>query len=277
MIVINNGMGVSSKEIDILGETDKKILKLLRRKEMYPMEIARELGKNEQTIYYHVKMLQKRGMIVPTRKAIVGGIKTTYFSLASESFLIRIGEYKKIAKVPIERPKIISDFVDNSKIIVGSPLSHGKFGNVSRDIESVADLSFFLGTFSNVPRVVTLRDTNVRDIKQNLIIVGGPAVNTIMYKINKHLRARFDDKMNIKFGRDVYKNDDVGLVEKISNPWSKRHKILVVAGKSYRGTRSAVIAVIKYHEKLSNVNIVQGYDKDSDGVIDDVSFLRVSA
>jgi predicted transcriptional regulator len=39
----------------ILGSLSWKILTILSKKEMYPLEIARQLGMHEQKVYYHIR------------------------------------------------------------------------------------------------------------------------------------------------------------------------------------------------------------------------------
>ncbi|MDR0492789.1 MAG: winged helix-turn-helix domain-containing protein, partial [Nitrososphaerota archaeon] len=41
----------------ILGSLSWKILTILSKKEMYPLEIAKQLGMHEQKIYYHIRKL----------------------------------------------------------------------------------------------------------------------------------------------------------------------------------------------------------------------------
>ena len=275
MITIDGDFGIGTKEVDILSRVDKRILKLLLRRDMYPMEMARELGMNEQTLYYHIKKLKRSGFIVESKRALVGGIKTTYFSLASKAFLIRIGEFSRVT-LSKNVPKILDGFVKNGRldalVIVGSPVSHGRFGNVSRDIESVSDLSMFLGHFA-YSGLATVRDTNVRDASKNMIVVGGPAVNTVMEKLNTHLKIHFDMRWNI-VAKKTYVHEDIGIVVRARNPWNKSAHVLVLAGRSYRGTRSAVVALVKHFDELTGANVVRGYDRDSDGVIDEVKILE---
>ena len=48
----------------ILGSLSWKILTILSKKEMYPLEIARQLGMHEQKVYYHIRKLIKAGAII---------------------------------------------------------------------------------------------------------------------------------------------------------------------------------------------------------------------
>ena len=74
-----NGNTQEVKEISILTDSQKlkmmlgslswKILTMLSKKEMYPLEIAKQLGMHEQKIYYHIRKLAKAGAItVVTRR-----------------------------------------------------------------------------------------------------------------------------------------------------------------------------------------------------------------
>jgi len=290
MLILNDkNMGINAKEIKFLGYVDEKILSLLKNKEMYPMEIAKVLRMNEQTIYYHIKKLSKMKIIKPTRKIFVGGIKATYFSLSSDAFFFKVREFKRIIKIPQKLPKILKGIIENgnliSKIVVGSPISHGDFGTFSRDIESVSDLSLFIGSFLEVPNIATIRDTMVKNIKQNLIIVGGPRVNGIMKKMNSKLPIFFDKNWKIvsTLSGKTYSGDNIGIIMNIENPFIKKNRVLIVSGKSHRGTKSSIISLIKHFEKIGEKNkfskkyiahVVRGMDKDYDGIIDDVEILE---
>ena len=130
-------------------------------------------------------------------------------------------------------------------------------------------------------------DTEVRDkdLQQNLIIVGGPIVNKITERINKHLPIRFEKEQQWSIystlSRNLYPEDEAGLIVSVENPLVKSKHLLVVAGKRYSGTRAAIIAFLKHFKQIesgnvhqSNVNakVVEGIDLDSDGIIDDVEF-----
>ena len=51
----------------LLNPTAWEIVKLLRRKEAYPAEIAKKLNLNEQTVYYYIKQLKASGLIEVAR------------------------------------------------------------------------------------------------------------------------------------------------------------------------------------------------------------------
>ena len=70
LLLQENGNIQEVKEISILNDSQKlkmilgslswKILTILSKKEMYPIEIAKQLGMHEQKIYYHIRKLAKR-------------------------------------------------------------------------------------------------------------------------------------------------------------------------------------------------------------------------
>ena len=67
------------------------------------------------------------------------------------------------------------------------------------------------------------------------------------------------------------------------NPFNPKKWILIVAGKRYAGTRAVTLAFIKYFSELAKGNsidskiparVVEGLDKDADGIVDDVRFVE---
>ena len=131
-------------------------------------------------------------------------------------------------------------------------------------------------------------DTQVRkdDLRNNLILIGGPKANMVIEKINKKLPIYFDEthEFNIisTFSRKTYAADEVGVVMKIRNPFQKKKYVLILSGKRFKGTRAAVVALIKHTKEMEKgrkvdggfARIVLGIDVDSDGRIDDVKFLE---
>jgi hypothetical protein len=73
----------------------------------------------------------------------------------------------------------------------------------------------------------------------------------------------------------------VGVIVRSRNPFDSNKEILVLAGRRTRGTEAAVLAFTRHidevirgnesdHEKIAKV--VQGLDKNGDGMIDSVEF-----
>jgi len=269
------------------------ILKLLIKKPMYPIELAKELKVHEQKVYYHIKNLEKSGIIKISKKEIKQGAVAKYYSIDKPAFIIKLKEFEETQKV---MPKSNSEFLEpfikngelNAMIIVGSPDPHGPEKARSRDGYYGIDLALFIGTFLNyVPDLNVRLDTEVRqdDLKNNLILIGGPVVNKITKDINEKMPIFFDksNHWDIKssISKNIYPTDETGLIVKFKNPFNKDKRILLVAGKRYSGTRAAIIAFLKYFKEITKGNIhnknikarvVEGIDLNSDGIVDDIEF-----
>jgi S-layer protein (TIGR01564 family) len=146
----------------------------------------------------------------------------------------------------------------------------------------------FLGSFLESAKPNYKLDTQITsdDLKNNLILIGGPKANIWIDKINKKLPVYFDEKMDwaiiSKFSGAIYLADETGIVIKMKSPFKKNKEILILSGRRFKGTRAATLALIKYANKLSEgkkfsegvARIVKGIDRDSDCIIDDVEFLE---
>src|SRR3989344_2508975 len=247
-------------------ELAQRIVKSISDEAKYPADIAKELKVHEQKVYYHIRNLEKAGIVKIVKKQ----------------------SKQKIAHITNESA-FLEPFIQNGQlialIIVGSPDPHGPDKARSRDGYYGIDLALFLGTFLNyVPSFNVKLDTEVhdKDLEGNLILIGGPITNKITNKVNAKLPIRFENG-NIKSGisNETYPQDEVGLIVKIRNPFNKDKGILVVAGKRYSGTRAAIIAFLKNFKKITegnihnpniNARVVEGVDLDSDGIVDDVEF-----
>jgi DNA-binding transcriptional ArsR family regulator len=75
-------------------ETRRKMLYLLRVKDMTVNQIAEELGVTSQAIYHHVKKLLKGKMIEVTREERVGHLIESYYRATAEDFLLSTGKMK---------------------------------------------------------------------------------------------------------------------------------------------------------------------------------------
>ena len=275
----------------VSSELAHKILNLLAKEPMYSIDIAKSLKVHEQKIYYHIRNLEKAGIIKIVKKETKQGATANFYALTEPAFVIRFKNFETTSK--IGQIKNESEFLEplikngqlNSLIIVGSPDPHGPDKARSRDGYYGMDLALFLGTFLNyVPQFNVKLDTEVRDedLQNNLILIGGPVVNKIVEKINSKLPIRFEDG-NIKstISNEVYPQDECGIIVKTKNPFNSDKFILVVAGKRFSGTRAAIIAFLKGFKKITDGNlhnknikakVVEGIDLDSDGIIDDIEF-----
>ncbi|MBI3034378.1 S-layer protein [Candidatus Woesearchaeota archaeon] len=302
MFVVDLGKGIFSlpaKEISA-GEARNfssglaiRIVNLLVKKPMYPIEIARELKVHEQKVYYHVRNLEKAGIISVVREDKRQGAVAKFYAADKPAFIIRFKPLEESQKllgkgdVSFLKPFIVDGKLD-ALIIVGSPDPHGPEKARSRDGYYGMDLALFLGSFLNhVSNFNVKLDTEVRDadLRNNLILIGGPVVNKVTAMVNSKLPVRFDrdSHWGIKssVSGNVYPNDESGLIVKSKSPFEPGKFILLVAGKRHAGTRAAIIAFIKnfsgvcsgnMHDRAVNAKVVEGIDLDSDGIIDDIEF-----
>ncbi len=290
-IVVEGNKFVETTLLDyrkILNDIQIQIIELLKNGEMYPLEIAEKLKLNEQNVYYHIRILEKMGFIKVSRTEKVRNIRK-YYSLSSDAFSIIIRKnFKKFNRSFDDRYlTFFSNFITNGEfngsIVVGAPFEHGPYLTSSKDGHYAVQLSFFLGSFISLPkRFVIKLDTEVKAedaFKRNLILIGGPITNVLTYEINKKLPAKFDWKTQWKLitKKKVYSGDFDGVVEKIQNPWSKDHEIILFAGLHAEGTKAVILGVTQHPEILEDFGtykILRGIDKDGDGKVDDIKIME---
>ena len=287
----------------ILGKLSWRILALLYEREMYPLEIARELGVHEQLVYYHIRRLAKAGAITVEREEKKKGATAKYYKTVSPAFGIEFPHgYKKmqrpsLASVSRQIQDFFREFVDENgafagKIVVGCPAPHGPFKTSARDGHYAAHLAFFLGQFIRNPAEFVIKlDTDVKvekEEKNNLILVGGPGTNLLTQEINEYLPVRFNmqssDKGFLLGGmvsqktQCVFTADTAGLIAKIVNPWDSSKRIVVVAGNKAVGTKACVLALTNFWNKTLQgyrgqetfAAVIQGFDLDGDGKVDSI-------
>lgn len=275
-------------------ELSLKILRELSKKPSCAMDISRRLKEHEQKIYYHLRRLEKSGIIKVIRKEERAGGLAKIYSVSSPFLSVKLFDDKHAIDVKTTPGELdfLRPFVEkgklNSTIIVGSPDPHGKYGAQASDGSVAIDLGLFLGTFLESVHPNYKLDTEIRekDLKGNLILIGGPKTNILIDRINEKLPVYFDTKHEFNIvstlSKSVYTDDDIGIIVRIKNPWAKDKEILVLAGKRFKGTRAAILGLVKYLKRLEIGNkfdegiarIVRGIDRDADGRIDDVEFLE---
>ncbi|MBI2972001.1 MAG: S-layer protein [Candidatus Aenigmarchaeota archaeon] len=268
-----------------------RIIQHLAKKDSYPKEMAQALKVHEQKVYYHVRKLEKKGIVQVVRREEHGGALAKVYALAAPSFSMVCRELAPAAKVPKSAHAYLEPFIDdgtfNGTIVVGSPDPHGPEKARSRDASYAIDFGVFLGTFLASARASVRLDTEVskEDLSGNLILIGGPVINRITNLVNPKMPVRFDDRKNIHslVSGKKYTSDDAGLVVKMKNPYNENAWVLVIAGKRYSGTRSAILAFLDKFDELSTGNrhrnkihakVVDGIDTNYDGVVDDVRILE---
>jgi hypothetical protein len=263
-----------------------------------PIDVAKRLGLHEQKVYYYVNKFKGAKLIKEVRSEPRHGTIAKFYQIKDFAFGLKMDNIPEQSQLNIHSPvhvKSLEPFVVdgnlNAKIIVGSPDPHGPWKSRASDSCCAIDFALFIGAFTRGKHVPNYKlDTEIRekDLKGNLILFGGPTVNMVTRKINKDLPISFEMKRDLRrlkseISGKVYKSDECGLIEIIVNPWDKKGKILILAGKRFSGTRSAVLAWIKYMDRIMKGNkfnskvvakVVKGYDMNGDGIIDDVEIME---
>lgn len=135
-------------------ETRRKVIYLLRVKEMTVSQIAAELGLTAQAIYHHIRKMKAAGMVEVSREERVGHFIETYYRSASEMFILSHGQatrkqtYDELAKGTLEGLAKLG--------IMKSPDSEliSKVAKISKDMNSCCkrnDWSDKIGEMDDVP------------------------------------------------------------------------------------------------------------------------------
>tara|TARA_Y100000310_G_C20700703_1_gene829598 strand:- start:1187 stop:2098 length:912 start_codon:yes stop_codon:yes gene_type:complete len=303
MYVIQNNQSLPAKELSpeqaktLSSNLAQLILKTLSENQSYPKQIAKTLQVHEQKIYYHIRKLEKANIIEQTETKIIGGTPAHYYKLKQPAFIIKFKEFQTsqhLTEPKKEEKAFLEPFIEdgqlNASIIVGSPDPHGPEKARSRDGYYAIDLALFLGSYLNyIPQLNVKLDTETRqeDLQNNLILIGGPVVNTITEKINSTLPIKFIKKENwmvhSTISKKEYRSDTIGIITKIKSPFNPKKSILLIAGKRNTGTRTCIIAFLKHfkeiikgnkHQPKTFAKVIEGLDMNADGIVDEVEFLE---
>ena len=291
---------LSTKNLKLLGNpTAAKIIMMLAEEELCAIDIARKLKVHEQNIYYHLRNLEKAGVVRVARNEMRYGMTAKMYEPVASVVAAKLFENGHVVEQAKQtndpsveaflRPFIVSGKL-NAKIVVGSPYPHGQDEATARNGHEAIDLCLFLGKFiSEFNPVFGKIDVELSpdDIKENLIIIGGPKTNVITQRINQELPLYFDKtnswSIKSKLTERTYNFDYDAAVQRIKNPFNRKKEILLLAGKRTSGNASAVIAFTEYINEVMKGNtkspeqicrVVTGIDKDGDGIIDSVKFLE---
>ncbi len=278
----------------ILNPISMQILKELSEKEMYTIELAKKLKIHEQKIYYYINHLLKAGLIKNTRTEDRRGGLARYFKATIPAFGVEL-DFGEVETDSIHGNNLFAKYLRdfnrggafNGFIVVGAPDPHGPSKQRARDGHYACQLAMSIGSIFKLPDDflvkldVDIMNENRQD--SNMILIGGPISNIVTYNVK--------DRLPIKFGKDMskqiigtkssYSDDSVGIICKIRNPNNKENAIIILAGNSSLGTKSAVLALTKYTDKVLKdydggdfYRIIQGFDIDGDGKIDSVEVLE---
>ncbi|MEM5798729.1 MAG: helix-turn-helix domain-containing protein [Candidatus Aenigmatarchaeota archaeon] len=262
------------------------------------MDIARRLNMHEQKIYYHLKRLERGGLIKRIGKEKRQNFTANIYTISNPVIAAKIAEIGRPAASSIAKDTYIEQLVHpfislgkmNSLLIIGDPYPHGRYGAAAHHGVHVTDFALFLGMMLSEMRKINYKlDTQVKDdeLRQNIIIIGGPKVNVIADRLNPHLPIYLEPKLDwqivSRLTGNRYHGDTDAYMLKIKNPFNKDAWLLLLAGRRSIGLRTAVLAFINHTKEILQGNIanpsviakiVTGIDRDGDGIIDDVEFLE---
>lgn len=268
-----------------------EILKRLAAEPMFPIDLARKLGVNEQLVYYHVSKLRDNGLVREVCEEKRRGATATKYGLTADGYavLFRVRGVDERTAIP---PPLIDVLLRESGrlvIVLGSPEPHGPFRGRGRDHFLAARLAYAIGVAygASVSLQIEL-DTDPRlDLSQGgLIVIGGPAANVVASRLNEHLPIYFDPERGFalvsKCSGKIYGDDNYGVLELVKNFFGSGY-ILLVAGVHLPGTKAAFAALFKQGARTAEPNaydssviahVVEGLDLDGDGEIDDAAILE---
>jgi DNA-binding transcriptional ArsR family regulator len=279
-----DAMEVDAKTLSAINPERLAILKALVETPRHATQLAKDLRMHPQTVYYHLRILAKEKLIYLERfEQKSGGITKQYAAATTGLALPLTNDYRPFHENRKKTPAFLEPFVSegylDAKMVVGSPEPHGQYRTRGSELAAI-ELSAYIGQYAAFEYPLYYLDTEVREKmkKQNLILVGGPKVNMLTREFNAHLPIRFAPNFDIHSTLSGKKyGEDVGIIEVAENPLNPAKKILVAAGLSQHTTRVAVLALIKKAKPFSSApfaHVVQGFDEDGDGIVDQVDVLE---
>ncbi len=261
-----------------------------------PMDLAKSLGIHEQKVYYYFRKFRDTGLVEEVRSEARHGTLAKFYKISDHALGLVTGDapMERMEFVPPEQRDSLEPFIAdreiNFRMIVGSPDPHGPWKERALDSPTAIDLGLFLGSFSapgkGTPNYKLDIEVRESDLKDNLILVGGPVANMITRRVNDRLPVYFDTRTrNIvsRLSKKEYGEEENGFISLIRNPWCKKKKLLVFAGKRFPGTRAAILAFTKDLDMVMEGNrfdrntksrVVRGFDMSGDGVIDSFEILE---
>jgi DNA-binding transcriptional ArsR family regulator len=280
----------------------EKIIEALSKAPSYPSEIARELNVYHQTVYYHIRKLEKAGLVKKVGRKVVRGGSADLYALAADGYAVEFGvkgePFEGLAAASRSRglSQFVEEFVEKREfdgwIVVGSPEPHGPNRTQGRDGHYAVQLGFALGQYVRLPRKFPVKlDVDLKNEKlekSNLIMIGGPRTNLISLELNRHLPVRFSEEsfwgsIVDEDGRR-YLSEKEGVIVKARNPWNKDKVCILAAGLSGAATKAAIMGMTNFADHVfegyggGDLSIVlRGTDLDGDGKVDSVEVLHRAA
>ena len=301
--------GTFGREVALIDKPDRlatlssalawRILQELARSPDYPNALAARLKVHEQKVYYHVRRLEAAGLLEVVREERKRGASAKVLAPTAEAFAIVLrGRGGRMPMPSLPRSKDVGRFLEefsrggtfDGSIVVGSPYTHGPFNTTARDSPYAVELGFFLGGLLALPKGPIVRlDTEMKaagPAREHMILVGGPVANIVTLDLNPHLAVNFDWKqvwrMESSRTRRAYADEQVGLLAKVRNPWTRDRMIILLSGLHATGTMAAILGLTRFADDVLDgyapgedfYRVIAGQDRDGDGRLDAISILE---
>jgi DNA-binding transcriptional ArsR family regulator len=265
----------------------------------YPSHIARELRVYHQTVYYHIRKLEKAGLVTKTGRKVVRGGAADLYALATDGYAVEFdvpGEpFEGVPTATRSRSlaRFLAEFTSEGTLdgwlVVGSPEPHGPNRTQGRDAHYAIQLGFAMGQFVKLPVTFPVKlDVDLKNERlerSNLLVIGGPRTNMVASELNPHLPVRFSEEnfwgsIEDERGRR-YLSEWEAFIVKVGNPWNEHRTCVVAAGLSGAATKAAVIGMTNFADQVFEgyregdlAVVLRGTDIDGDGKVDSVEVLH---
>ncbi len=162
-------------------KTRRRIIFLLRAKEMTVSQIAAELGMTPQAIYHHIRKFRDADLVEVAREERIDHFIETYYQATAEVFEFRQGEgtsreytEQQVREAIQNLPKLGFDVRQNDAVVsrlVGLQVErqeYGKYAEFHEKAEEIEDLDFWCrGMVAGFANLLAMTDEEF-DAKQKL-------------------------------------------------------------------------------------------------------------
>ena len=248
----------------------------------------------DQAIYYQLRKLKDLGFIEASSEKELDSkdrlITSQKYKLTSLKYVINFSDHY-LSLNDFNSMKSFSDNLESDFLQVFN--SNGKFngfiviGTGSSDVPFIGPLSVLLSKYFDLTNLsfvlydgTILDDSDDKKIKdmlsRNLILLGGPNVNRVFHStvpsqtaehksLNEVLPVKFvqapDSGIIIQETGSIIlsKNQKIGVIQKIDNPWNPNNKIFAIGGPKRIGTEAAVLAFTRYFDTVTKTLMNQKY------------------
>ncbi|CAJ36412.1 winged helix-turn-helix domain-containing protein [Methanocella arvoryzae] len=114
-----------------------EIIRIISGEEFSVSDVARKLGANSGSVYYHMKELEKHGLVKLVREEIVGGVVKKYYRKAAMNFTFNISDPSSPSAAAAVAAGINEEFWEKlikSLSYMGYNVLPGKMAEAKRDL-----------------------------------------------------------------------------------------------------------------------------------------------